>query len=123
MKRHEMPVIPTDDPAQFIAWLKNRGVYVTAELTDPSTLHPLQEELSGERVGHYYDNPSSSPVWITYDRNIVDGHHRWGAAIVRNALSDYVTPCTCLMVSADVPTLTTLAHAFNQEFGIERKTV
>lgn len=125
MKRHEMPVIPTDNPDHFIMWLSHRGISVSRETHDPYHLFPQQDEFSGVRIGHYYDNPSDSPIWIDTYNYIWDGHHRWAAEILRWFIGDDEAEPSApvIVIQAETYQIRELIDQYNQEWGIERKSV
>ena len=87
--RKDMPQIPGKERARFLAEIdKGQGVSSTAEEIDPTTLKPIQKEISAARSGAIYNKfredggiPSDERILISKDGFVVDGHHTWGAAV------------------------------------------
>jgi hypothetical protein len=87
--RKDMPQIPGKERARFLAEIdKGQGVSSTAEEIDPTTLKPIQKEISAARSGAIYNKfredggiPADERILISKDGFVVDGHHTWGAAV------------------------------------------
>ena len=84
--RIDMPQIPDDKRAQFLQDLAKAGVQVTDEMAKPIDLHPVQKEISSRKVGGILDWMRTSGVgegriFVSKDDYVLDGHHRWGAAV------------------------------------------
>lgn len=87
--RKDMPQIPGKERARFLAEIeKGQGVSSTAEEIDPTTLKPVQKEISAARSGAIYNKfredgeiPKNERILISKDGYVVDGHHTWGAAV------------------------------------------
>jgi hypothetical protein len=87
--RKDMPQIPGKERARFLAEIdKGQGVTSTAEEIDPTTLKPIQKEISAARSGAIYNKfredggiPADERILISKDGFVVDGHHTWGAAV------------------------------------------
>lgn len=88
LKRAEMPVLGKEHKPKFIQEMKKDGIDVRLERVDPSTLHPVQEEISANssggmlqamREGKLLDDKDR--LVVSRDNHIIDGHHRWAAAV------------------------------------------
>jgi hypothetical protein len=87
--RKDMPQIPGKERARFLAEIeKGQGVSSTAEEIDPTTLKPIQKEISAARSGAIFNKfredgaiPQDERILISKDGFVVDGHHTWGAAV------------------------------------------
>lgn len=77
--RRNMPQI--DDFQKFMQDVVTDGYKVISKSVDPDTLSPTQHDFNDDKVKAILDNKSynSSPIIITNDDNILDGHHRWKA--------------------------------------------
>ncbi len=87
--RKDMPQIPGKERARFLTEIaKGQGVTSTAEEIDPTTLKPIQKEISAARSGAIFNKfredgaiPQDERILISKDGFVVDGHHTWGAAV------------------------------------------
>jgi hypothetical protein len=87
--RKDMPQIPGKERARFLAEIEaEQGVTATKEKIDPTTLKPIQKEISAARSGAIYNKfredgsiPKDERILISKDGYVVDGHHTWGAAV------------------------------------------
>lgn len=91
--RAEMPQIPTDKKADFVKLLEQRGIGVTREEVQPSTLKPIQAEISGTTSAQIMVRMLTSKepknmqsfdggaIVVSKDNYVIDGHHRWAANV------------------------------------------
>jgi hypothetical protein len=87
--RKDMPQIPGKERARFLAEIEaEQGVTAEKEKVDPTTLKPIQKEISAARSGAIYNKfredgeiPKDERILISKDGFVVDGHHTWGAAV------------------------------------------
>ena len=81
-----MPQVKTQDLGKALDMVADK-VKVTKETIPASKLKKSQKELIQSKVkgiAKKYDNPlDMKPLIISKDNHIVDGHHRWGAAIYK----------------------------------------
>ncbi len=85
--RDQMPQIPSDQTANFLAELRNKGVQVDADTVRVGDLKPIQGELSKEQMAFIKELPPvkrGKPLLVSQDGYILDGHHRWGALVAEN---------------------------------------
>jgi len=87
--RSDMPQIPTSDREKFLKDIeKDSGITYEKEKVDPTTLKPIQKEVSGSRAGAIYEKfaekgkiPKDERILISKDGFVVDGHHTWAASV------------------------------------------
>ena len=87
--RKDMPQIPGKERGRFLAEIeKSDGITATAEEIDPTTLKPVQKEISAARSGAIYEKfreeggiPPKERILISSDGFVIDGHHTWGASV------------------------------------------
>jgi len=87
--RKDMPQIPGKERARFLEEIeKSDGITVEKEKVDPTTLKPIQKEISAARSGAIYKKfqedgeiPKNERILISKDGFVIDGHHTWGAAV------------------------------------------
>lgn len=81
---------------EFEQHLKDKGIKVTRETMPASHLKATQSELVGAKVAGFanaylHGNPKavkamSEPIMVTKDGYVIDGHHRWGANMLVDAV-------------------------------------
>ena len=87
--RKDMPQIPSRERDRFLSEIeKTDGVTFDKEKVDPTTLKPIQKEISGSRAGAIYNKfaedggiPKNERILISSDGFVVDGHHTWAASV------------------------------------------
>jgi len=87
--RKDMPQIPGKERGRFLAEIeKSEGITSTAEEVDPTTLKPVQKEISASRSGAIYNKfreeggiPEKERILVSSDGFVIDGHHTWGASV------------------------------------------
>jgi hypothetical protein len=87
--RKDMPQIPGKERGRFLAEIeKSDGITSTAEEVDPTTLKPVQKEISASRSGAIYNKfreeggiPADERILVSSDGFVIDGHHTWGASV------------------------------------------
>jgi hypothetical protein len=87
--RKDMPQIPGKERGRFLAEIEeSKGITSTAEEIDPTTLKPVQKEISASRSGAIYNKfreeggiPEKERILISSDGFVIDGHHTWGASV------------------------------------------
>jgi hypothetical protein len=86
--RKDMPQIPGDARPEFLKDLEKEGIKIEKEKVDPTTLKPIQKEISGSRSGAKYKSfqddkkvPDKERILISKDGYVIDGHHTWAAAV------------------------------------------
>jgi hypothetical protein len=87
--RKDMPQIPGKERDRFLADIeKSDGITAEKEKVDPTTLKPIQKEISSARSGAIFEKfqeageiPKKERILISKDGFVVDGHHTWGASV------------------------------------------
>jgi hypothetical protein len=87
--RKDMPQIPGRERDRFLEDIeKSDGITSEKEKVDPTTLKPIQKEISASRSGAIFNKfredgeiPKKDRILISKDGFVVDGHHTWGAAV------------------------------------------
>jgi len=86
--RDKMPQVKSDDYEDYKKYLKDNGVTLRPQVVDAKDLKPMQKEFSDQGVEKQLKrnkekgagiNPK--PLLASSDSYIVDGHHRWLAAL------------------------------------------
>lgn len=80
IQRDEMPQIPSDKVEELKQHFDSMGVLVTDEYIDPGELNPIQEDYEEDKVNgiisEIQEEEEVSPVLVSEDYYILDGHHR-----------------------------------------------
>jgi hypothetical protein len=87
--RKDMPQIPGKERARFLKEIEeSQGITAEKEKVDPTTLKPIQKEISSARSGAIYNKfreeggiPKNERILISSDGFVIDGHHTWGASV------------------------------------------
>lgn len=80
--RDKMPQVAKDDYPEFFKYLKNNGASFEKETVAPDTLKPIQGEFSDAgTIKAIVKDKLEKPIIASSDDYIIDGHHRWLAAI------------------------------------------
>src|SRR6056300_89696 len=86
LSRKNMPQVKTQDLGKALDMVADK-VRVTKETIPASKLKKSQKELYKDKVkgiANRFNSPKDmKPLIISKDNHIVDGHHRWGAAIYK----------------------------------------
>tara|TARA_R110000803_G_scaffold8194_2_gene26386 strand:+ start:146 stop:508 length:363 start_codon:yes stop_codon:yes gene_type:complete len=84
--RKDMPQVNTQNLSKALDIAKSK-VRVTKGMTVAGSLKASQKELIPSKVqgiSKKYNKPTDmKPIIISKDNYIIDGHHRWGAAIYK----------------------------------------
>ena len=85
MMRADMPKL--SDLAVFVSDLAKNGIGTDVRMIDPKSLKPGQQDFNMDKVREFQKttNPTLDlPIIISRDNYVVDGHHRWIAAVQNN---------------------------------------
>lgn len=124
--RDQLPQAPSARKAEFVTEMRDRGLNVTEDVVDPSTLTPMQNHLSAAKVGQMMGRMDAGTakfddkkdrIIVSRDGYIMDGHHRYAAAALRTA-SGKPTKLTVYKVDANRDDLVGIMKAWNQAAGI-----
>ena len=85
--RDKMPQVKSTDYDEYKSYLKKNGVTLTSQVVSAKDLKPIQKEFSDQGVERQltknkkYDGQNPKPLLASSDSWIIDGHHRWLAAL------------------------------------------
>ena len=86
--RDKMPQVKQDDYQEYKTYLKDNGVTLRPEVVDAKSLKPMQKEFSDQGVAKQLnrnkekgEGMNPKPLLASSDGYIIDGHHRWLAAV------------------------------------------
>jgi len=69
--------------------LKDEGVKFKMGKIDPNGVQPMQGLVSLEKISTI-DPTNIKPVWLSQEPKVVDGHHRYGAALTHEVPLPYI---------------------------------
>lgn len=117
---------------EFEQHLRDKGIGVTRETMPASHLKATQSELVGAKVAGFanaflHGNPKavkamSEPIMVTKDGYVVDGHHRWGANMLVDAVDgklDNDAPMNVRKVDMEIGAMIPYANHWAQMNGIQ----
>jgi predicted ABC-type ATPase len=85
VKRKDMPQITEEAQKDFMAHLKEQGVGVKTGKMKISEMKPSQDEMDADKAAKLQDDPHlDKPIIVSKDDYIMDGHHRWLAARMKD---------------------------------------
>ena len=125
-----------DASQEFADYLRNIKGYTTSFENVPAAhLKATQNELVGSKVAgiwyamedpttNAYKNITSMPLFISQDDYILDGHHRWAAAVAHGISKDNLENVIMKVERVHVPIdqLVIDANEFAQSFGIQAES-
>jgi len=116
---------------EFEQHLKDRGINVTRETMPAAHLKATQSELVGAKVAGFanaflHNNPKAvaamkEPIMVTKDGYVIDGHHRWGANMLVDAVDGRLasdTPMNVRKVDMEIGAMIPYANAWAHQVGI-----
>lgn len=106
--RSQMPQIA--DQTDFKLWLKSISVGYTIETVSVETLKPIQSMVDRKKVYKFEKSNNNKPIIISLDNLILDGHHRYYAALDARKTSIKV-----LRVKLNMNKLYSLASEYENE--------
>lgn len=87
VKRSEMPQIGPNDMKGFLEALKKQAIHVDHREVNPNTLSATQGNFERKKVDSIVaqmqvdsrkkTKPKASPIIVSKDNRVLDGHHRW----------------------------------------------
>jgi hypothetical protein len=113
----------------FKQHLKDIGLKFTDEQAPAAALKASQHELDGPKVAAMMLDKRfdlvRNPLFISRDNYVVDGHHRWAAAVGRDAGEGPFGDLNMAVTRIDAPIseVLHLAEQWSIEFGIQQKSV
>lgn len=120
LSRTSMPQIDSDKTEDFIKYLEQKGIPVESRMRSLAKLRLTQNEMNKMKVWKlmksFRSKKKVQPIWVTMDDYVVDGSHRFVAALNvddRQKIKSYVVP---------IPALDFIKIA-NKFSGIRHRTV
>lgn len=76
-----MPQIKPQSLPKYLMWLQKMGVSVSPGTVMVGSLSPTQKEINPDKVSELKGKGflTITPILISYDNYVLDGHHRWAA--------------------------------------------
>lgn len=106
----------------FAGHMRSRGVKVSDGIAPAKALKASQNELDFGKMHAMASTPSFSatkiPVLVSKDGFVIDGHHRWGAQMIR----DRTGPVSIRQIDLPARELIREAQVWTKAFGLEPKS-
>jgi predicted ABC-type ATPase len=122
MRRDEMPQVPNEHKPKFLAEMKAQGVKVEKVKVSPSALHPVQGEIDGAMSGTMLpfkpELTEGNPIMVSNDGYVLDGHHRWAAAVAEEHRTPGGITMTAYRVDLPIDELLKRTAAWNEDADI-----
>lgn len=113
----------------FIESLKKLGYKVEDVSVRAASLKATQNQLVGATVGGIMRAAETNrtiidtPIFITKDNYIVDGHHRWAAVVaLDSAKNKFQIKMNVHRINANITEILHLANRWSKWFGIKQKS-
>ena len=125
--RSDMPQFGETQEA-FLQHLREQGITTDSVEISPLTLRPIQKEISGRRAGNKYIKAvkkgaeSLGRIVISRDGYVVDGHHRWAAAVAL-ASSKPSTKVVATVLGTDNQNALRMSLDWTRANGLEGKAI
>lgn len=121
IRREDMPQVPGGVKPKFLNQLRADGVSVDMETVDPATLKPTQGTYNAENMDYLRTEAKAgrfdaSPILVSQDGRVLDGHHRWAVA----AMEGMKLPIA--RVGLPIKQLLERSRRFAAENGIEARS-
>jgi len=86
IKRKDMPQVKSKDYPKFLDYMRDNGVTFKKEIIPARDVKAMQDEFSDAGVIKQLKKnvelgPNTKPIILSSDNYIIDGHHRWLAAM------------------------------------------
>lgn len=78
--RGHMPQIKSADYDDFIKFLRAKGIRVTKKKIEPKNYKATQKNFNQDKVAGLMGKNLDKEIFVSKDKYVVDGHHRWLAA-------------------------------------------
>jgi 2'-5' RNA ligase len=112
----------------FITHLQGLGIRTTSEIVPAAQLKASQREMEGQKVAAIMRDKTfdptgpKNPLFVSSDNYVVDGHHRWAAAVGRDAEDGKLgsAKATIYRLNAPIAEVLHLGVAWSQKYGIKQ---
>lgn len=116
---------------KFLQHLLDQGAHVKQKTVRADHLRATQRELNGAKtagIAKYLANGGvieGAPIMVSHDKYIVDGHHRWSAALANDVKDNHLGDETMKVNEMDMGIIALLAASkrFAREWGIPQAGV
>lgn len=112
---------------KFIEFMGGLGYKTESQSVLAASLKASQAELVGQKVAGIMKAAATnrtiidSPIFVSKDGYIVDGHHRWAAVVgLDTASGKFTTKMNIFRVDAPITEVLKLAHFWSERFGIKQ---
>jgi hypothetical protein len=111
LPRSSLPQISEDQFDEFRNYMNDQGISSKIVRIPAKDLKPIQRHMKKSKIKALYDEGDfSAPIIVSEDMYIMDGHHRWVAALLKR------TKITCLQFNCPIVKLFELGHLFDGSF-------
>jgi len=85
LPRNKCPQVQSSDLPDFFAYLQSNGIHYDQKTIAANSIQPIQKHVDDKRVGAITPQlVSNKKCIVSADHYLVDGHHRWQAALSMN---------------------------------------
>lgn len=113
----------------FVKALASKGISTREGEVPAATLKASQSELMGEKVAYLMsdkgkEDHANTPIFVSRDGYVIDGHHRWAAAVGRDAKDGNLggKKINVRVIDMDIKEVLKAANDFSAKMGIEPKS-
>lgn len=108
----------------FQDFIKTQGIKITKGSVKAAHLRASQKQLIGSKIAKMTVSDwdiSSSPIFVSRDNYVIDGHHRWAAIVGRDAEDGSLGELKVNVIRIDAPIAEVLkiANKWTKKFGIK----
>jgi hypothetical protein len=119
-----------DLSGEFAKHLQKQGIGYKETKVNAEFLKASQNQLNGEKVAGIANafeakaiSPDDEPIWVSTDDYVVDGHHRWAAAVAYGIERGEDVELAVRQVDSDIITVLDMANKWTKEMGIPQADV
>jgi hypothetical protein len=119
-----------DLSAEFAKHLQKQGIGYQETQINAEFLKASQNQLNGEKVAGIANafeakaiSPDDEPIWVSSDDYVVDGHHRWAAAVAYGIERGQDVDLSVRQVDSDIITVLDMANKWTADMGIPQADV
>ena len=107
--RHEMPQIFTKNMDDFKKFLFDTQVSYFDQDIHPSHLTATQNQFNSDKIERLMTNPTDAPIITSQDKYVVDGHHRFLAALLGGE-----PHVKCIEIQLPIKELLSVLHTYDK---------